>query len=142
MRILFIVFLLGGSLALASLPSEKEKVVWQSYSDEKVAAATSQHRPVIVDFYADWCVACHELDRFVFSSPQVVDKLSQWTTLRVDATRFEDPQAQRMIDRYGVVGLPTLIFLDTQGHEIRKSRVEGVPSLKGFLRSLDEKTVN
>jgi len=130
-------FLIGVSLASANLPLKQSKLVWQSYSDQKVAAAIAQSKPVVIDFYADWCISCHELDHFVFSAPKVAARLSQLTTLRVDATHMDDPQVQAMIDRYGLIGLPTVIFLDTHGHEITKARVQGVVSLGEFLKSLD-----
>lgn len=121
----------------ANLPWGQSKVVWQPYSDQKVAAAIAQNKPVVIDFYAAWCISCHELDHFVLSAPQVVARLSQLTPLRVDATNMDDPQVQTMIDRYGLIGLPTVIFLDTHGQEIKKARVEGVVSLDEFLKSLD-----
>jgi len=121
----------------ANLPGEQSKAVWQPYSDKKVAAAISQNKPVVIDFYADWCISCHELDHFVLSAPQVAARLSQLTTLRVDATNMDNPQVQALIDRYGLIGLPTVIFLDTKGQEIKQARVEGVVSIKEFLESLD-----
>jgi len=123
--------------ASANFALEQSKSVWQPYSDQKLAAAIAQNKPVVIDFYADWCISCHELDHFVLSTPTVASRLSQLTALRVDATNMDDPLVQAMIDRYGLIGLPTVIFLDTHGHEIEKARVQGVVSLSEFLKSLD-----
>lgn len=132
-----IAFFVGSSFVSALVVSEKTKVVWQPYSDQKIAAAVSRHKPVVIDFYAEWCISCHELDHSIFSSPMVIKRLSQLTTLRVDATNRDDPLVQTMIDRYGLIGLPTVIFLDTHGHEIRKARAQGIFTLNEFLKSVD-----
>ena len=60
------------------------------------------------------------------------------TTLRVDATNIDAPEIQAMIDKYSIIGLPTVIFLDSQGQEIKKARVEGAGSVNEFSKSLDE----
>lgn len=125
------------SLALHwHLPTSAKQVIWQPYSDQALQTAQSRHQGVIIDFYAEWCIGCHEIDQRVFSNPKIKAELSQVTTLRVDATDIETPQVQAVIDKYGVIGLPTVVFLDGNGREIKQARVEGAGSLKEFNRSL------
>jgi uncharacterized protein YyaL (SSP411 family)/cytochrome c biogenesis protein CcdA len=132
-----IIAFLAGVLVFTNISTARAKVIWQPYTDQKVTAAISHHKPVVIDFYAAWCISCHELDRTVFASPKVAARLSQLVTLRVDLTDENNPQAQSMIERYNLLGLPTVVFLDTQGREIKEAKVQGIISLKEFLRSLD-----
>ncbi len=141
----FGVILLGFAafyLALAlhwQLPGSQKssEVVWKPYTGGAVELAGMQHKPVVLDFYADWCISCHELERDVFSKPAVAAKLGQLTTLRVDATDMDDPGVQEVLTQYGVIGLPTVVFLDKQGKEIKKARVIGVTAARKFEASLD-----
>ena len=126
-------------LALAlhiQLPGVKSVIDWQPYSIEKVQAAARQHKPTVIDFYADWCLACHELDQMVFSKADVIEPLSHVNTLRVDATDMDDPKVEAIIERYGIIGLPTVVFLDSDGYEIKKARIEGAAKLSRFLKSV------
>ncbi|MBI4309426.1 MAG: thioredoxin family protein, partial [Candidatus Omnitrophica bacterium] len=109
------------SLALhLHVPSTKASgIPWQAYSIENVKASVAQHKPIIIDYYADWCISCHEIERTVFSNPQIIDELKGVTTLRVDATNMDDPKVNDMIEKYHVIGLPTIIFLDSSGQEIK-----------------------
>ncbi len=141
---MFGVILLGFSvfyLSLAlhwQLPTGKvQQSVWSVYSEEKVKESITAQKPVIIDYFAEWCGGCHELDRNVFSKPAIANKLSQVTSLRIDATNIDTPENQALIDKYNVIGLPTVIFLDHQGNEIKKARMEGAGSLKEFTKSLD-----
>lgn len=126
------------SLALhLHIPNAKTSgIPWQAYSIEKVKASVFQHKPIIIDYYAGWCISCHEIDRTVFSNPQIIDELKQMTTLRVDVTNMDDPKVNDMIEKYHVIGLPTIIFLDSQGQEIKKARVEGERSKVEFAKSI------
>lgn len=110
--------------------------IWIPYSMEEELKAAAKHKLVIIDFYADWCIGCLELDKFVFSKPEVQSELKKFTTLRVDATNFDAPQVQKLVDRFEIIGLPTVIFLNKEGNELKTSRVEGSVTLKEFLKAL------
>jgi thiol:disulfide interchange protein DsbD len=126
------------SLALhLYIPSAKASgIPWATYSVENVKASVTQHKPIIIDFYADWCISCHELERTVFSNPQVIADLKGVTTLRVDVTNMDDPRVNDVIEEYHVIGLPTVIFLDSSGQEIKEARVEGERSKDDFVKSV------
>jgi len=125
-------------LALAlhvQLPG-RSALPWQPYKIESVQASVAGHKPTVIDFYADWCLGCHELEKHVFSDPRIAAGFSKFTILRVDATNMDDPKVSQVIDRYGVLGLPTVIFLDSQGHEIKEARIEGDLPVERFLKSI------
>jgi len=95
-------------------------------------ALLSAKKPVMLDFYADWCVACKEMDRFTFHDPKVIEQLGNLTLLQVDVTaNSEDDRA--LMKRFGLFGPPGMIFFDTKGQEIVKSRIVGVLDAPAFF---------
>ena len=103
--------------------------------DRELAAAKGQ--PVLVDFYADWCVTCHELDAFTFSDPDVQARMRRFTLLKADVTA-NDEADKELLDSLGLFGPPAIIFYTTEGEELRAFRtVSYVPAPK-FAAMLDE----
>lgn len=97
--------------------------------DARVAAST---QPVMLDFYADWCVSCHELDRLTFPDPRVAARLGHMTLLRADVTR--DTAADKaMLKRFSLFGPPGIVFF-RDGREV--GRVVGAEDADRFLRSM------
>lgn len=103
----------------------RQNVVWETYSAEKLEAAKVAEQPVIFDFYADWCIPCHELDRFTYSDPKVIAALDHFLRIKVDLTDTESPEAKELTDKYKIVGVPTIVFLDKQGNEVKEARANG-----------------
>jgi thiol:disulfide interchange protein DsbD len=112
------------------------KVVWKPYSKQAVEESVAHKKPVVIDFYADWCPNCHDLDSTVFSDPTIIAKLAQVTALRMDVTDMDAQGVQSIIQEYGIDGVPTVVFLDSRGHEIADSRIMGAASSKEFSESL------
>ena len=131
----FGIFYLSLALHLHLFHKGKD-MIWQPYSEVQLQAAIHEHKPVIIDFFAEWCLGCHELDSKVFSDPQIRKILLKVKAFRVDATNINSPEASNMIDRYKVIGLPTIIFIDANGSEMQNIRVEGSASVKEFNKSL------
>ena len=109
---------------------------WKPYSKQALEDSIAHHRPVVIDFYADWCENCQEMDRVVFSLLQIQEKLAQVTALRMDVTNQDDPAIQKIAHEYEIEGIPTVIFLDSKGREIDNSRVIGFVTPEEFSRSL------
>lgn len=111
-------------------------VGWQRYSPQRFEQAQGEGRPVLIDIYADWCLPCVELDHVTFRHPQVVERLAGFTTLRVDATQDVPPEAQDLLERYDVYGVPTVLVFDAGGRERSDLRITGFVTPQEFLERL------
>lgn len=111
-------------------------VDWRTSFDEALAEAQRDGKPMLLDFSAEWCGACQELNHRVFADPRVEAKLAEFVTVRVDLTR-PTRDADAVATRYGVTELPTLLFLDAEGRLLADKTVVGIPSTAAFLRRLD-----
>ncbi|RTE67800.1 protein-disulfide reductase DsbD [Amphritea opalescens] len=100
--------------AQASTEMHFVKVTNKSQLDQLLAEAKAQNKPVLLDFYADWCVACVELDLFTFSDAGVQQGLSGFSRIKVDVTANDD-DAKELSRDYSVIGPPALIFYDRAG---------------------------
>ncbi|WP_126443702.1 protein-disulfide reductase DsbD [Sulfuricystis multivorans] len=99
----------------------------------RVAAAT---KPVLLDFYADWCVSCKEMEKFTFADPRVAAKMREFVLLKADVTA-NDEDDQALLKRFGLFGPPGTIFF-RNGKEISNLRVVGYQPAEAFLQTLDQ----
>lgn len=123
-----------------SLP--RGTVQWEPYSETGLAQATARNEPVVLDFYADWCIPCHELDRFTYSDPGVIGALKGFRRFKVDLTRADSPESVRAAEKFDIQGIPAVIFLDEKGSEILEARISGFVPPKDFLQSVSKVVQN
>ena len=107
----------------------------KSVADLDAALAQAGGRPVMLDFYADWCVSCIEMEKFTFSDARVRAALAGFTLLQADVTK-NDAKDRALLKRFRLFGPPGIIFFDVRGQETR--RVIGFQNADGFLQSLEE----
>ena len=103
---------------------------------DNLLAQTS--RPVMLDFYADWCVSCIEMERFTFSDPQVAQLLSQFVLVQADVTKNR-PEHRELLKRFKLFGPPGIMFFDGAGRQLENIRVVGFRNARDFesvLRSV------
>lgn len=103
------------------------------YSELQAVLKQNHGQLVMLDLYADWCVACKEFEKYTFNDPQVQQQFAQMTLLRADLTR-NSPQNRTLMEQLRVVGLPTIIFFDAQGNEIPQSRISGFLDAEQFYQ--------
>lgn len=107
---------------------------WQPYSEQALAQAQREGKGVIIDTYADWCIPCKELDQLTFTDPAVRREAERFVTLKLDLTKNEpDTDAGRARKKFGIVGVPTIIFLDPSGREQKNTRLEGFEKPDAFI---------
>lgn len=103
----------------------------------KIAAANANGKTVMVDLYADWCVACKEFEQYTFPDANVVKALSNTVWMQMDLTD-NTPERQDVFDTFNVLGLPTILFFDRDGNEIAKARVTGFMKADAFADHANE----
>ncbi len=89
----------------------------------------------MLDFYADWCVSCKEMERFTFSDARVQQKLSNWTLLQADVTANSE-EDKALLARFRLFGPPGIIFFDSKGDEFVNTRIIGYQNSDDFLKTL------
>jgi thiol:disulfide interchange protein DsbD len=128
---------IGGALLWTSFDLPRGSLNWLHSEPEASTLATSEKRPMIVDFTAEWCGACKEIAKETFADPRVQQKalLANFVTVKVDATNDEDPQVDAVKGKYKVVGLPTVVIYDSTGKE--RKRFNEFVGPEPFLAALE-----
>lgn len=116
--------------AAPKLPFERVRTL-----AELEARISAAGRPVLVDYYADWCVACKDMERSTFADDRVRQRLAGWTLLQVDVTANSDDD-KALLARFGLFGPPGIVFFDARGVEVPNVRVVGFQNADAFLRTL------
>ena len=124
---------LNEKAAASTAESVRESIFWDSYSREGLVKAREEHRPIFIDFYADWCEPCHELDARTYSNPEVVRLARRFVMIKADLTAGDDPAVKALMERYRIRGVPTLVFLRPDGGEMTSLRGTGFVTAGTFL---------
>lgn len=135
MRLACASLLLIASAAFAIPRGATDGVVWETYEPAVLSSST---KPVVIDFYADWCLPCKELDQKTFSDPRVKAEMDRFTRLKADLTLAGNAKTEELTRTYAVVGVPTIAFLDENGKEIRSLRLTGFEGPDAFLARLKQ----
>jgi thiol:disulfide interchange protein DsbD len=106
------------TMLITSWVKQGSGVTWQPYSDGLFSEVKRLKKPVIIDFYADWCAPCRELDEITFHDAEIVKQAKKnFIMVKVDLTRKGNPGQEHLLREYEVKGVPTVVFLDHQGNE-------------------------
>ena len=122
----------AATLAPASLQFSRVRDI--ADLDQRIAQVHGKQY-VMLDFYADWCISCKELERFAFSDPAVKAKLKPVVLLQADVTANSEAD-KALLKRYGLFGPPGILFFDTNGKEVADFRVTGYQDTAQFLKTL------
>lgn len=110
----------------------------QSVVELKAQLAANRGKAAMVDLYADWCVACKEFEKYIFSDPQVQQKLSSMLLLQIDMTH-NSAENDAFMQHFQILGLPTILFFDTNGTELPSARITGFMQPQAFLTWLNSR---
>lgn len=116
-------------------PTHFTRITTLAELQQKLTA--SQGKKVMLDLYADWCVACKEFEKYIFPDPAVKEKLAEMEVLQIDMTRNSSANDELM-KYFNVLGLPTILFFDEQGNELSQARVTGFMKAEAFLHWLNQ----
>ncbi len=108
------------------------------YDEKLLVQAQNEGKPVIIDFSAQWCSPCRELDDITFHDSRVVDQVAKnFTLIKVDLTSKGNPLHEKLLQKYRIKGVPTIVFLDKNGQEIKNIRLVDFEPPAPFLERLN-----
>jgi thiol:disulfide interchange protein DsbD len=122
-------------LTLRMVGASEPPVAWVYSHDEALARARAEGKPVLIDFYADWCAGCVELDKHVFTDARVQDEARRFVMLKLDATRPSD-EMDALHDRYGVNSMPIVLFLGPDGRAREEPKIVGYIPPEPFVAAM------
>jgi thiol:disulfide interchange protein DsbD len=117
------------------LPSEKGSPDWKPFTEAAYESSLKNGEPMIIDFYADWCIPCKELDALTFSDPDVISQSQRFTAYKADLTKSDSPETEALTKRFNIKGVPTVLIIDAQGNE--RERITGFVDAKSFLKKIE-----
>ncbi len=117
-------------------PEQENGIRWEPFSNETLQEANLLNKPVIIDFYADWCIPCKELDKFTFTDERVINEAKRFVTLKADMTHFQSDETNQLREKYKIKGVPTIIFITATGEEKEELRLVGYEEADEFLERM------
>jgi thiol:disulfide interchange protein DsbD len=134
-KALSIVLILGACFYFWTAYQEPEGLTWIPYNEKSLTMAIGNNTPVIVDFGADWCGPCRVMEREVFTDPEIMTLSRHFELLRVDLTRTH-PDQKQILRKYDIKGVPTIVFLNREGVELKRLRIECMVDSTEFLKRM------
>jgi len=116
-------FTLNGQMQIPANTAAVKGIVWLNDEAAGLSRAAAQNQPMMIDFSAEWCAACKKLERETFIAPEVIQLSESFVCIRIDCTDAAQPEVRRLQKKYGIKGLPTLIFTDSQGNMLPERSV-------------------
>lgn len=116
-------------------PSTENHFEWVTYTDTVLAEAKAAGKPVIIDFRAEWCAACLEMEEMTFPDRDIQSLAQNFVMVRFDATQ-DSPELGVLKEKYGIVGLPTLLFFSSQGEWLQNLTLTEFEGPQGFLERM------
>ncbi|MDY6839062.1 MAG: cytochrome c biogenesis protein CcdA [Thermodesulfobacteriota bacterium] len=130
-----LLIVVGALLVNEAIHRQPVHIDWVEYDGQSVAELQKDNKPILIDFYADWCTACKRLDQETFSAKGVAEEARQFVMVRANCTS-PDHKTRLLTKRFGVSGLPTIVFLNTMGQEVGGERLVGFLGPEEMLQKM------
>ncbi len=101
-------------------PTEKKSIAWKHYTENALPATISDKKGIIIDFYADWCIPCKELEASTFSDQRVINESKSFYTYKADMTKSLSPEVENLREKFNILGVPTVLIIDSKGNEVKR----------------------
>lgn len=136
-RVTALVLLVVGSTAAiySMLKEEPSELDWRHELEPALAEAEAEGKPYMLDFTAEWCAACHEIEKVTFHDPKVAKVLEEFVIIQLDMTANSE-EDERVMERYSVTGLPAVIVFDSSGGEV--GRINEFKRPAEFMKILEK----
>jgi thiol:disulfide interchange protein DsbD len=115
-----------------SIEDPESLVKWQNFTEKDFAAALKAKKPILVDFYAEWCLACKELETQTFTNTEVELVSRDFIAFKFDATE-ESLLLNKLKNQYGIVGLPTILFFNNKGDWLKEITLNEFEKPEAFV---------
>ena len=134
-KIILVTSLLIGVAIVIFTYQRKDTIEWIAYDQKIFNDISYLNRPVIVDFYADWCIPCRQMDVTVFNDIDVAKELKRFLMLRVDLTHFSEKN-DKIRQNFEVKGVPTILFFDSKGTQMEELRIDSYVNKNVMLKKI------
>ena len=128
----------GVLLSLGLVRKSHAELLFRPYSEAALKTSLASGHGVMLDFSAEWCAACHELEQKTFPDPAVRAAAAGIDAYRIDLTRFDSPEADTWRQKYSIKGLPTIVFIKPDGSEAPATRVTGFMPPAEFVKVIEK----
>jgi thiol:disulfide interchange protein DsbD len=119
----------------ALIPSQKSSPAWKEFNEASYEQSLASNKKMIIDFYADWCIPCKELDALTFSDSRVIEKSNEFDNYKVDMTQTLSEETEKISKKFNIVGMPTVLIIDSKGNEV--ARLTGFVNAEEFLKIIE-----
>ena len=116
------------------VPTQKNSIDWKPFDNAQFLEAKNSGLPIIIDFYADWCIPCKELDALTFSDATVIEESKRFIGFKADMTKTLSEEVETLRKEFKVIGVPTVLIIDSNG--IERERITGFVNAETFLAKL------
>lgn len=130
-----------GFVALATLiyfifHKSDNSIQWNKFDLSIYENTVNEGDPIIIDFYADWCIPCKELDKQTFSDKRVIELSKKFVMIKADMTKTLSEETVKIANKFNIVGMPTVLIIDSKGNELE--RLTGFVNADEFIKIMQK----